>query len=330
MPPTSSSKRPGVLAWGLLALAILVGVGIILNLIGALVPAVSRDEAGVSQAPSRGGAASPGLLTETSDFAALPDGRQVPSAAPAPAEFKSGAPGAIPPAATAEQRIIKVGSLELRVEDAGKASDRVKTIVTGKGGFVESSSMNDTGEGPRTAELVVRVPVTAFEAAMSEIKGAAVVVLNEEVAGQDITEEFVDLEADLRNARAEEASYLEIMKRSGKIEEVLMVAERLADVRGRIQRLEGRKRFLENKTDLATINVTLTEETRVSIPTKTWRPLEVLRQSGLELVQTLQAFVDFLIRFVIGLVAIIPFLAFTALIVWLGWKLVKWFMRRLR
>ena len=324
MPPTSSQKRPGVLAWGLFALAVLVGVGIILNLIGTLTPAVSRDGAGGSTVSSRGGVASRGMLTETSDFAA-------PSAAPIPAEFKGGAPSAPSQTTSApEQRIIKTGGLELRVADAGKASDRVKTVVTGKGGFIESSAMNDTGEGPRTAELVVRVPVSAFEQTMSELKGIAVVVLNEEVSGQDITEEFVDLEADIRNSRAAEASYLENMKRSGKIEEVLMVAERLADVRGRIQRLEGRQRFLENRTDLATIGVSLTEETRVTVPTRTWKPLEVLRQSGLELVQTLQAFVDFLIRFVIGLAAIIPFLAFTALIVWLGWKLVKWFMGRMR
>lgn len=323
MPSTSSSqKRPGILAWGIFVLAALVGVGIILNLIGALLPAPSK-EAGVSAAlPSRGAAVS-------RDFA-LESGAGVRSAAPAPSMTESKGIAPAPEPKLPEQRIIKVGELELRVVDAAKASDQAKTLVTGKNGYVESSSMSDTGEGPRTAELVVRVPVATFEKTLVGLKKLAVVVLREDVAGQDITEEFVDLESDLRNAKAEETSYLEIMKRSGKIEEVLAVAERLADVRGRIQRLEGRKRFLENKTDLATIKLTLTEETRVSIPTKTWKPLEVLRQAANELVQTLQAFVDFLIRFVIGLVGILPLLAFTALIVWLGWKLVKWFIGRMR
>lgn len=324
--PNPSSKRPGILAWGLFALAGVVGVWVIINLVASFVPALQRAEGTAGKrAASASGVTSRSLAFEA-DISA-------PSAAPpmalgAPASGGAESTGGA--AKQPEQRIIKAGELELRVVDAAKASDKAKTLVTGKNGYVESSSMSDTGEGPRTAEMIVRVPVNAFEQTMGDLKKLAVVVLNEDVAGQDITEEFVDLESDLKNAKAEETSYLEIMKRAGKIEDVLAVAERLADVRGRIQRFEGRKRFLENKTDLATIKLTLTEETRVSIPTKTWKPLEILRQSANELVQTLQAFVDFLIRFLVGLVSILPFLAFTAVIIWLGWKLVKWFIGRMR
>ncbi|HWQ99540.1 MAG TPA: DUF4349 domain-containing protein [Candidatus Methylomirabilis sp.] len=328
MPPTSSQKRPGILAWGLFVIAVLIGGSVIFNIIDA----VRTPESGVdSQPPGRtssrgfGGVSALGIADEAN---ALP-----PSASPAPfptAEYRSAPGPTVGGVAKQEQRVIKVGALDLRVADAAKSSDQVKTVVTVKGGYVESSTISDDGTGPREAELLVRVPVASFEQTIAELKGLAVVVLNEEVAGQDITEEFVDVESDLRNAKAEEASYLEIMKRSGKIEEVLAVAERLADVRGRIQRLEGRKRYMENKTDLATIRVTLTEETRVAVPTRTWDPLEVVRQSASELVQTLQAFVDFLVRFIIGLVAVLPFLAFTAFIVWFGWKLVKWFIGKMR
>lgn len=319
MPPISSQKRPGVLAWGLFVIAILIGAGVVWKILSTVTTSYR-----LTNLPVTGGV----VGMDVSEGALLMGAPSIAPMPPGASQKFAARPEAQPKAP--EQRVIKTGALTLRVEDAGKATDAARAVVTGKGGYVESSSMTDTGNGPRTANLTVRVPVTAFDQTMSELKQLSTVVLREDVNGQDVTMEFVDLEADLRNARAEEASYLEIMKRSGKIEEVLAVAERLADVRGRIERLDGQKRYLENRTDLATINLALTEETRVEAPTRTWKPLETLRQAGLELVQTLQGFVDFLIRFFVGLVAVLPFLAFTTLLIWLGWKVVKMFIGRVR
>ncbi len=228
-------------------------------------------------------------------------------------------------------RIIKSGDLRLRVEDASTAMDSVQSIVSGKNGFVESSSISDSGEGPRTARMTLRIPVASFEETINALKEISVLVLHESTSGQDVTTEFVDLEANLRNARAEEESYRAILNRSGSIEEVLMVTRQLAEVRGRIERLEARQRYLENKTDLATLQVTLTEETRIEVPTRKWKPFEVVRQSVQELIQGLQAFVDFLIRFVIAVVGLlIPVAAFVGLIMWLGWKIIRWFINKLK
>jgi hypothetical protein len=228
-------------------------------------------------------------------------------------------------------RIIKTGDLRLRVEDASTAMDTVQTIVSGKNGFVESSSISDSGEGPRTARMTLRIPVSSFEETLTALKDISVLVLHESTGGQDVTTEFVDLEANLRNARAEEESYRAILNRSGSIEEVLMVTRQLAEVRGRIERLEARQRYLENKTDLATLQVMLTEETRIEVPTRKWKPFEVVRKSVQELIQGLQAFVDFLIRFVIAVVGLlIPVAAFVGLIMWLGWKVIRWFLRKLK
>ncbi|MBU1907781.1 DUF4349 domain-containing protein, partial [Patescibacteria group bacterium] len=187
----------------------------------------------------------------------------------------------------------------------------------------------DPGTGPRTAYVTIRVPADVFETTLSELKQVGVLTLHESVHGQDVTAEFVDLEADLRNARAEETSYLEILKKSGSIEEVLAVTQQLAQVRGRIERLEGRKRYLENQTDLATISISLTEETRVELPTKTWRPLEVTRQALRDLVAGLQTLVDFLIRLVIAVIGLlIPIALISGLLLWLGWRLVRIILRR--
>ncbi|MBU1629700.1 DUF4349 domain-containing protein, partial [Patescibacteria group bacterium] len=228
-----------------------------------------------------------------------------------------------------QQRIIKTGDLSIRVRDAEEALEQIVSISSEKKGYIESSSITDPGTGPRTAYVTIRVPADVFETTLSELKQVGVLTLHESVHGQDVTAEFVDLEADLRNARAEETSYLEILKKSGSIEEVLAVTQQLAQVRGRIERLEGRKRYLENQTDLATISISLTEETRVELPTKTWRPLEVTRQALRDLVAGLQTLVDFLIRLVIAVIGLlIPIALISGLLLWLGWRLVRIILRR--
>jgi hypothetical protein len=179
--------------------------------------------------------------------------------------------------------------------------------------------------------MTLRVPVAVFDQAMKDLKGVGVLTLNESVNGQDVTMEFVDLEADITNAKAEEQSYLDILKRAGNIEDVLAVTTRLADVRGRIERLEGTKRYLSNRTDLATVSVSLTEETRVELPTRTWKPFEVLKAALRDLVVALQSLVDFLIRLVIGLIGLLlPIALLTGLSIWILWLIIKAIVRRIR
>lgn len=227
------------------------------------------------------------------------------------------------------QRIIKTAELTLRVKDAPTSVEAVRSAVTAKNGFIESSSVSDPGTGPRTAYVTIRVPVSEFDATMTALKGLATLVLNESIHGQDVTEQFVDMDAALRNAQAEEQSYLDILKKSGSIEDVLAVTTRLAEVRGRIERLQGQKRYLENRTDLATISLTLTEETRIEVPGRTWKPFEIFKASIQDLVASLQGLVSFLIRAVVAVIGLLlPIALIIALFVWIGWKIVKGILKR--
>ena len=72
-----------------------------------------------------------------------------------------------------------------------------------------------------------------------------------------MTEEYIDLEARLRAQRALEAQFLEIMKTANKVSDALEVQRELANVRSEIERVEGRRRFLENQSSLSTIKVVL-------------------------------------------------------------------------
>ena len=326
MPQPSSPKRPGLLAWfGLLIVAVIAAV--VSNMF------FSGPTPSGMQVTTGSGSANIGALAYRQDASVTAEKYAVaPSAAPMPQAMPpvAGTPSAPNDAPAPLQRVIKTGELSLRVQDAQKAVTDARAIVASKNGFVESSSISDPGTGPRTAWMTLRVPADAFDAILADLKGKAVVVLNETTRGQDVTAEFVDIESDLRNAKAEEASYLEIMKRAGKIDEVLQVAQALANVRGRIEQLEGRKRYMTSQTDLATLNVTMTEETRIEVPGRTWKPLEVLRQAVQDLVASLQGLVDFLIRFVIAVVGLLlPILLISSFIIWVLWKIYRAVAKRI-
>lgn len=318
-------KLPNWLVIILMLTGLLIGIGILMNMFGR-----SSSTTTSLMQRSLNDSALTGIVME------MPGEIMMEESAGMMVKTESFAPSPLPPTTDGgsaavdldgnevEARIIKNGSLRLRVEDADEAMSGVQSIVTANNGFVQSSTLSDPGEGPRTAYMTLRIPVDSFETVIASLKDLSVLVLEESTSGQDVTTEFIDLEANLRNARAEEASYVAILERSGSIEEVLAVTRQIADVRGRIERYEARMRYLENKTDLATLQLTLTEETRIEVPSRKWQPLEILRQAVRDLVQGLQAFVNVLIYLVIAVIGlVIPVALIVALLLWIGWMIVK-------
>lgn len=321
---TPSPKRQSLIVWILFAVGVLVSLLLIRTIARKMVGGVPSRTLSVSSRQDFFGS---GVMPYAKDQ--IPEMGYAPS--PMPPITKGGSAMLDLDGKKPVQRVIKNSQLSLRVTDAPKTVEDIRTLVTNRNGLVESSSISDAGSGPRTAWMTIRVPIADFDAIILEVKKFATLVLNDTVNGQDVTMEFVDLEADLRNAKAEEQSYLEILKRAGSIEDVLAVTQRLADVRGRIERIEGRKRYLENQTDLATISVSLTEDTRVTVPSRTWRPLEVLKASLRELVDGLQELINFLIRLIVGVLGLLlPILLIATLFLWLGWKVIKNVIKRVR
>src|SRR5204862_419845 len=136
------------------------------------------------------------------------------------------------------------------------------------GGFVvNSESRRNDGNlqtAPKTTiTIVARVPASKFIQAVEEIQQTGSRVVHSKETGQDVTEEFIDLEAHIRAKRALELQFLEIMKRAQKVSDALEVQTQLAEVRGEIEQMEGRRRFLENQAALSTITVTLQTPTPI-------------------------------------------------------------------
>jgi len=162
-----------------------------------------------------------------------------------------------------ERKIIRNATLTLEVEQPTKAMQVIATIAESRGGFVVTSdSVRHVGtKGSKSYEVVtveIRVPAAQFDAALAEIRGAAGNnVTAQKITGKDVTEEYIDLEARLRTQKALEAQLMEIMKRAQDVEDAVSVQRELTNVRTEIERVEGRRRFLENQSSLSTISVTL-------------------------------------------------------------------------
>ncbi len=221
-------------------------------------------------------------------------------------------------------KIIHTGTLTLRVDDTEKRLEEAKQLAKEFDGFVADVNLHDRA-GVRTANLTVRVPSKRFDDLVLAAKKLAVVVLAETSNAEDVTEAFVDLEARLKAARAEEAQYLQILKQARNVEETLQVTQVLGEVRSRIEQMEGQLRYLSDRTDYATLSLVLTEETKIEVPTRTWKPLETIRQSFRGLILTLQSAADFVIVLVVfGIGLILPGL----LVLWGLYRLVRRFMNK--
>jgi hypothetical protein len=167
-----------------------------------------------------------------------------------------------------ERKVIQNAEITIETDSPNEGQRKIAAIADKHNGFVVISESKQNEAVSQTVastvvNVVVRVPARQFEAAIAEIRGVGGRILHEKTSGQDVTEEYIDLEARIRTKRALEAQFLEIMKQARKISDALEVQTQLADVRTEIERLEGRRRFLENQSALSTINITLHTPTPV-------------------------------------------------------------------
>jgi hypothetical protein len=147
-------------------------------------------------------------------------------------------------------------SIEVGKDGFGSAFDAA-TLVAGKyGGYVQSSSM--AGTEVRSGDLLLRVPADRFDDAMSDLRELGTVD-GQSMSGEDVSAQFVDLEARLRAWQAQEAVLLDLMSQATSIEATIRVQSELQDVQVRIEQIKGELRLLEDRTEFATIQVSLHE-----------------------------------------------------------------------
>jgi len=175
-----------------------------------------------------------------------------------------------------DRKIVKTGYMTLQVNDITEAMTGIARVAKELDGYVVSS--NKQGDKDITyGQISIRVPSDHFDEAFDRLRKLAVKVPNESTASQDVTEEYTDLQAQLRNLEATEAQYLELLKKAEKVEDMLAVQRELSNVRGQIEQVKGRIQYLERTSDMALIEVSL-QKTQ-TIDGTGWNALETLKSA---------------------------------------------------
>ena len=141
----------------------------------------------------------------------------------------------------------------------------------------------------KTAELVLLVPSPEFETALGELRGLGKKVTTDTVSGEDVTEEFVDLESRERNLLAAEQSLLELYERAESVNAALAIERELTIIRGEIEQVQGRMQYLEDRTASSRISLSIEPLSRPAPPPPAWSPARVVAHSWEASLAVLQA-----------------------------------------
>ena len=158
----------------------------------------------------------------------------------------------------ADQKVIKTADIEVEVakDEVDDAVQDAIALAERHGGFVLSTTLDEDKRS--NAAIAIRVPSEEFEAALGGLKDVGK-LLSETVQGRDVSEEFVDLKARLRNLQAQEVVLLRLYDRAQTVVDTIRIQREVQDVQLEIERHRGRLRFLEDRTSLSTIGIRFTE-----------------------------------------------------------------------
>lgn len=222
-----------------------------------------------------------------------------------------------------ERKIIRNADLRIETNSPEESQQKITNIADSKNGFVIETSQTSSDVRATTRDVVnmtIRVPAAKFDEAIGEIRASGSRVIEETVKGQDVTEEFIDIEARIKTQRALEEQFIEIMKRATTVADALNVQRELAEVRGEIEKVEGRKRFLENQSSLSTIKIQLQTPTSLSAnPSGFFYELKEALSTGFN------AALQIVLFLITTFIVILPFMLFVFLPIYL---IVKYLRRK--
>lgn len=204
------------------------------------------------------------------------------------------APASGSSAVLVDRLVIRNANLSLLVSNPVEVNDRIAALAASLNGFVVSSnvyqaSTDAAGNKIMQASITFRVPSDQLDAALAQVRALAVEVQSESITGQDVTAEFTDLEARLRNLEATEAQLVNIMDRATKTEEVLAVFNQLTYIREQIEQVRGQMKYYSESAAMSAVTVALIPDALAQpIEVGGWKPQGVAKEAIEALVRAFQ------------------------------------------
>lgn len=276
---------------------------------------VAMEAPAAAEEPIPQSAADEAAKQEAESSSALPEG----------AVFNTGAES---PAAT-NHMIIKSADIKLLVESTDNAVDRATQVVGDAGGYIISSRVwyqpYYNGENYKYATITIGVPVQQFERTLSRLRGLAVKVLDETASGEDVTDQYVDLQSQLTNLEATRDRIKSFLDQAQSVDEALRINQELSNVEAQIEQIKGQMNYLQDRSAYSTITINFEPVLPEILPTPTpspepniWQPGKTFDSARGTLTRAYQGIIDLLIWV---FVVLVPIFAPPVLLGWLLWKL---------
>jgi hypothetical protein len=218
--------------------------------------------------------------------------------------------------------------MSMVVEHPAEVADKIAALAEGLGGYVETAE--SAGNNATTGTLTIRIPAARFDLAKTEIRELGIRIESENIGAQDVTRQYVDQDANLRNLKAEETQYLGIMKQAATVQDMLAVSEQLSNVRGQIERQQAEFNTLSQQIETVSIAISLRTEAEAQVLGLNWRPRYQLRMALRDGLEGVANYATAMIGILFYLPAVLLWLVTTLGVVVVGVKMFrragrKWF-----
>lgn len=219
---------------------------------------------------------------------------------------------------SSNQMVIYTANLTAEVTDYKKARNDLDSLIQKYQGYIVHSSEYEN-ERERGGNITVRIPEGGFKSFLSEIEVIAHRVNNQSLQGQDVTEEYVDLESRLKAKKAVESRLLDFMNQAENVEDLLKISQDLGRVQEEIEQIEGRMRYLRDHTSFSTVHIQLIEkQIHVETPNR-----GTLNEAWIALLRSTSQLISLLTSAFVSLVGSLPYLVLLTGIALLGWYILR-------
>jgi Domain of unknown function (DUF4349) len=231
--------------------------------------------------------------------------------------------------ALSERKLVRTAELSIQVKDLQSARQQSSALTSAMGGYIEQSEIYGESENVSSANLKLRVPASRLDETIERLKKSSLRVDHEKVESRDVTREYIDIDARLRNFQAEEQQYLAILKRASTVKDTLDVTQHLNDVRAQIDQLHAQLKYLSHQVEMASISLNL-HMNAATLSAIHWTPSLTARNAFHDMLEGLTNWADLLLGLLIELPLILLWVVTIGAAALIIWKPSRFLWRRFR
>jgi Domain of unknown function (DUF4349) len=238
----------------------------------------------------------------------------------------SGVPAPPPPtpgSAPDDRKTIRTGAMDLIVKNPRDTSKKIRQLAEQFGGFLVASDV-EGGDEASSASLTVRVPAARFEDACTEIRKLGLQVESEKLEAEDVTRQYVDQAARLRNLHAQETQYLGILRLAKTVQDTLDVSDKLNEVRGEIEQQQAEFDALSKQVETVALTISLRAEADTKVFGLNWRPLYQLKLAARQGLESIGDYAAAMAAFLFYIPTVLLWLATILICAAVGWRILRW------